>query len=420
MASAQTLPATVGRARLLTILNTAALLISIVGLTLLLHLGTQPNAAAVFVVPFFIFIGLAPARREWLLVFAFSAALAMCYFAGGGGAESGWIARSAEIGAALGCGSLAWMGVDMLWSGGERRVRAQFGFQQALILPAFGFLGGLIMPVFWTHPATTFDLHLYSFDDRLGFQASFWLGRIFARSAWIHDIATLVYLALPVMPAIVAAAGWRQRRELPFDPLISFVVGGALCLPFFQICPGAGPKYAFPAVFPVHAPEAWTLAIHRIAILDAPRNAIPSMHMTWTMLACWCARPLSRKVQIFGGMFLGWTILATLGFGEHYLCDLIVGCAFALFISALVCRLPLSAPRRRQALVFGAVVTMSWLLLLRAGALVAIPRAGAWILALGTVVGSAWFEHRLITATQTRAEAPAFQTAFPTLQLEDA
>jgi len=403
MTSPQSLPAGMRRAPLLSILSTAALLIGIVGLVFLLHLGIHPNADAVFVTPLFIFIGLAPARRDWLLVFAFSAALAVGYLAAGQGVESGWIAHTAEIGAALGCGSLAAMGVMMLWSAGERGVRARSGFQYALILPVFGMLGGLIMPVFWNRPATTFDLHLYSFDDRLGFQASFWLGRIFAQSAWIRDVATLVYLALPVMPAIVAAAAWRQRRSLPFDPLLSFVIGGVLCLPFFQICPGAGPKYAFPAVFPFHAPEAWALVIHRVAIPEAPRNAIPSMHLTWILLACWCARPLSRWIQVIGGMFLAWTVLATLGLGEHYLCDLIVACAFALFLSALACRLPLSEPRRRVALVFGAVVTVGWLLLLRAAALIAIPRAGAWTLAVGTVVGSVWLGHRLIAAAQTRA-----------------
>src|SRR5580692_136124 len=107
MTSPQSLPATMRRAPLLSILSTAALLIGIVGLVFLLHLGTQPNADAVFVTPFVIFIGLAPSRRDWLLVFAFSAALAIGYPAAGGGIESGWIAHAAEIGAALGCGSLA-------------------------------------------------------------------------------------------------------------------------------------------------------------------------------------------------------------------------------------------------------------------------------------------------------------------------
>ena len=353
--------------------------------------------------PFLIFIGLTPTRRDWLTVAAFGAALTVCYVVAGGEIESGWLARVSETGAALGCGSLTWLGVAGLWSVGERANRVQFGFRQALILPMFGLIGALIRPVFFNLPATTFDLHLYSFDGRLGFQASFWLGRIFERSVWIRGTAGLVYLALPVMPAIVAAAGWRQRRRLPFDPLFSFVVAGALCFPVLQICPGTGPKYAFPDSFPFHTPEAWTLVIRRIAVLDAPRNAIPSMHMTWALLACWCARPLSSWVQIFGGIFLGWTVLATLGFGEHYLCDLIVGCAFALFVSALVSRLPLFEPRRVQALVLGAVATVTWLLLLRTGALIAIPRVGAWTLVVGTVVASAWLEHRLVAAN---ADAP--------------
>jgi hypothetical protein len=147
--------------------------------------------------------------------------------------------------------------VIMLWSVGKRGTRARSGFLQALILPVFGLLGGLIMPVFWNRPATTFDLQLYSFDDRLGFQASFWLGRIFAQSAWIQYTAVLVYMALPLMPSIVAAAAWRQRRNLPFDPLVAFVIGGALCLPRVRYRAGFRYSAGCSSPGPFSQPSGW-------------------------------------------------------------------------------------------------------------------------------------------------------------------
>jgi hypothetical protein len=212
----------------------------------------------------------------------------------------------------------------------------------------------------------------------------------------IRDLASLVYFALPLFPALVAAMSWREHRRLPFNPVVAFIAGGVLSFLLYQICPGTAPRMVFQDRFPGDAPAAATLTLARIAVPDTPRNAMPSMHATWVLIAWWCARPLSWRVRIVSAACLVLTLLATLGLGEHYLCDLIVACTFALAICAgCSVRLPLHVPERWQALSFGAFATVAWLLLLRTGTLSSISRPGAWMLTAFTLAGSVWLERRM-------------------------
>src|SRR5581483_10515726 len=102
-----------------------------------------------------------------------------------------------------------------------------------------------------------------------------------------------------------------------------------------------------------------------IAISGA-RNAIPSLHMAWVLLAWWYSRRLSwieRAVALF---FVVFTVFATLGTGEHWLVDLVVAFPFALFIeSACAYSLPWRNGQRLAAICFGLGATLSWFALLR-------------------------------------------------------
>jgi hypothetical protein len=66
--------------------------------------------------------------------------------------------------------------------------------------------------------------------------------------------------------------------------------------------------------------------------------------------------------------FVGFTVLATMGTGEHYFIDLIVAFPFVLFLQAL-CTVSLSwsDSRRLTPFLFGLLATLSWLAILRFG-----------------------------------------------------
>jgi hypothetical protein len=61
---------------------------------------------------------------------------------------------------------------------------------------------------------------------------------------------------------------------------------------------------------------------------------MPSVH-AMALLIFWHSRPWRLAVRIFAGALLLFTVLATLGFGEHYLIDLVVAVPFALTVETI-------------------------------------------------------------------------------------
>ena len=99
-------------------------------------------------------------------------------------------------------------------------------------------------------------------------------------------------------------------------------------------------------------------AFYAIGVTNCPRNAIPSLHMTWPLLLFFSCR---RRIQKIGASVLVLlTILATLGIGQHYLVDLVVAVPFALAIHA-------AFERDWSIAGIGIGLTMVWLLTLRCG-----------------------------------------------------
>jgi hypothetical protein len=91
-----------------------------------------------------------------------------------------------------------------------------------------------------------------------------------------------------------------------------------------------------------------------------PRNAMPSLHMTWALLVLWISRDLGRGHWL-AAIFAFFTAVATLSIGEHYLVDLVVAFPFALAIWNLcIGDVPLSHPKRTLTVAGGACVYLAW------------------------------------------------------------
>jgi hypothetical protein len=111
---------------------------------------------------------------------------------------------------------------------------------------------------------------------------------------------------------------------------------------------------------------------------------MPSLHVGWTFLLFWNIRRRSWWMGLIAATYLTLTSLATLGFGEHYLADLMVAPALALAIQAACTRT--NARFRRLAMASGAIVTMAWLIAFRTGAALRIPEgAPTWSIAIVSI-----------------------------------
>ena len=137
----------------------------------------------------------------------------------------------------------------------------------------------------------------------------------------LYTILHAVYLTLP----IALAAAWLatdRRHEMRTAFLLAAFVGVGL----YFIFPAVGPTYAFP-----HGADA-PFDLVQVAS-TAPRNCMPSLHLSWALIALgystrWPARVLLTVFAVLTG-------LATIGLGEHYVIDLLACVPFCLAVECV-------------------------------------------------------------------------------------
>lgn len=224
----------------------------------------------------------------------------------------------------------------------------------------------------WTakaHPKTL-DLYLLSFDSSLRVHLAFSVGQYYARLPWLHNSALLAYVGVAIPMALVYVGRLIRFREGAFPSALAFLIAGPMGFLFYNLFPACGPLYVFGQAFPFHPPTIAVLS--RLALVPAAfpgaRNAMPSLHLAWTLLAWWYSKGLSWIERLFAFAFLALTVLATLGTGEHWFADLIVAFPYALMIQAICAyHVPWKDPGRKTALILGLGGTLGWIATLRYG-----------------------------------------------------
>ena len=258
----------------------------------------------------------------------------------------------------------------------------------------------------WTskvHPRTL-DLYLLSFDASLGTLLPFDVGRYYAQVAWLHICALIAYIGL-ALPIAMVYAGWLVRiREKALPVMSAFLIVGPAGILLYNCFPACGPRPLFGSAFPFQPVAIADMArlVLEPAAIQGPRNAIPSLHLAWTLLAWWYSRGLSRPERSLAFAFLAFTVVATLGTGEHWFIDLVVAFPYALTIQALCSQGASWTSRgRRSALAAGVLGTAAWLLALRfAPHLFWLSPAVPWTLCAATVGLTCWLQSNMVKATK--------------------
>ena len=199
----------------------------------------------------------------------------------------------------------------------DRKRTELFLVWNLLLIPIEGLIDGVLFVLSYLCP-WKYDLYIYRLDQPFG-QPSFWIGRHVGAHQWSVDLVNLSYNVL--FPFVICTLGvylWRRTYEETMWVVKLFVVNMVAALGFYCIVPVCGPKYAF-ASFPF-LPLA-SVAAQPLAINATP-NGIPSVHMSTALLLFWCLRHW-RLGSVVGGVFVGLTMLATLGTGNHYIFDLV-------------------------------------------------------------------------------------------------
>ena len=301
-----------------------------------------------------------------------------------------------------GMSALALLGAHAIWSRGEERKLLLYGFVPAVLFVASEWSASTLLDITEKLHPKTFDVFLYSFDSSLRVQISFLTGQFLWKFLWVRAAALAIYIALPLPLALVYASQLRRHKEKALTVMLAFLATGPIGVFFYNVLPACGPVHLFGAAFPMYplsTAQAMSLNIVPVLIAGA-RNAIPSLHMTWVLLVWWNSKGLARWVQTIAAVFVGFTVLATLGTGEHYFIDLVVAFPFSLMVQALCSyTMPLREGERRTAFLFGTLVTLVWLALLSfAIKMFWISPLVPWLMVVTTVASSVYFWQRLLNA----------------------
>ncbi len=314
----------------------------------------------------------------------------------------------------LGVSSLLVMAVRAVWSLGEDRKLLVMAFVPAFLFVASEYLASDLLG--WTERAhrKTLDLYLFSFDSSLRAHLSFLMGQAFEKWLWLRIPGKIFYLGLPVPIALIFAGQLVRIRERSLPAMAAFLIAGPLGVVFYNLFPALGPIHIFRGEFPWHAlpiRDVPRLFLEAIAV-PGPRNAMPSLHLAWALLAWWYSAGLSWYERTVAMLFLVFTALATLGTGEHYFVDLVVAYPFALMIVGM-CAYPLSwkDAQRFQPFFFGLLVALAWLTALRyLNRLFWLSPLIPWMLCAATVAATIFFKDRLWRAVEVRARIRNSQT----------
>ena len=268
----------------------------------------------------------------------------------------------------LGIASLGGLSFRVFWREAEERCIAAW-----TLGPAFLFVGSEWMASYlldWTertHPKVL-DLYLYSFDASLHMQFPFVFGRWFAQYQIFGLVSCFIYIGLPIAIGLTYAGCLVRDRKNALSALIALLLAGPVGILFYNLLPALGPAHIFLRGFPwqpLSYAQASRLFLEPVAVAG-PRNAFPSLHAAWAFLVFWYARKLSLGERVIAGVFVLFTLFATLGTGEHYFVDLIVAVPFALMIIAIAEAVPRRALKETALpLMVGLGLTLAWILALR-------------------------------------------------------
>ena len=269
----------------------------------------------------------------------------------------------------LGLSSFAIMVLRSIWTQSRRMFLYAWIPAAAFVMSDY-FASSMLEWTAKAHPKTL-DLYLLSFEGSLRTQLAFVAGQLYARIPTLHNLALIAYMGLAIPITTIYAGRLVRFKEGAFPAMLAFLVTGPIGILFYNLFPASGPHNLFRSNFPFHPfpiADLPRLALAPLA-MPGPRNAMPSLHLAWTLLAWWYSRGLSWMERAIAFAFLVLTAFATMGTGEHFFVDLVVAFPFALLICGL-CTYPVSwkDSRRVAAILVGLGVTLAWLATLRYGA----------------------------------------------------
>jgi hypothetical protein len=352
--------------------------------------------------------------RQRLLLLAAGIALSALYQIGIGRPQ--WWLYAYSFLAGAGLVAAAFFAREAL-RGAHRRFAA-YVLAGLVVYIAFGMVTKTYLIHSSVHSAPALDWSALKLDAAaFGFSPSAWAVRAVPPGSGLRIALAIAYELLPLAMVAVFALELRDPRRLPFGLFRGVLACGFAAALLYALTPVTGPAYALGAAFPDDLGpllERAPVLISTPAGAFAPRNAFPSFHLAWALVALLLAWRFGWIARAGFGAYALAIAAATLALGEHYLVDLVATFpVLAAIVALCIERVSWRAPVRRQALAGGILLYLAWAALLQPGwtqAAVSWPLAlSAWC-ALNAAAG-AWWLRALLGEWQRAGAAPPQEAA---------
>jgi hypothetical protein len=269
-----------------------------------------------------------------------------------------WFVRKApvaELIGAAGIGTTIWVAIESV-----RKEEARDILRPALIFPLFFFVGAVLAyETTWTLPRT-WDAIVYAADAKLPVHA-FHVGRLMAKSKALSSVAHFVYEQVWLFILVAYLLQVRRKTPPATDLLTISVCVSTLGQIGYFLLPLVGPVIAFGREFPAVIPDPATLRMVPVVPPPELRNCMPSIHTAWALVLLWNVRPFGIVARIAGWFVLVFTILSTLGFGYHYVVDLVAAVPFTAAVQIACTEVAAEhRPLRARAVAINAALAISW------------------------------------------------------------
>ena len=316
----------------------------------------------------------------------------------------------------LGLSAFLLLGIRAVWTRGDERHTLLYAFIPALIFAGSDWFASELLAITERLHPQVWDFYLYSFDASLVWQASPALGKLFAEHNWFRLASMIVYVGLAIPIALVYGLNLRKHGRAALPVMYAFLLTGPVGVVFYNLLPAMGPAHVFGRAFPFAVPD-YAQAAHLVPTLVAlpgPRNAIPSLHMGWVLLAWWNSKGINPVARLFVMVFVIFTVFATLGTGEHYLVDLVLAFPFALLLQS-ICKTALAISNRQRwiPLVASLATILVWFALLKYDyRLFWLTPSIPWLFSMVTVSGAIGLHHWLqLPETEAAVAEPSMSGA---------
>ena len=249
-----------------------------------------------------------------------------------------------------------------------------------------------LLKLTWILHPLTLDMHAYLFDLSLGVVFYAYAVGLLDTFPILNEMCTFAYRYLPAGIAMLYGLYIRGGKTLPINVLSAIILSGVFVIAMvYHLVPVSGPLYALGETYAIDLPTvAEALERSLLPVEVSPRNGVPSMHFGFALLMWLISFNYGLIIRAFFSLVMILNVIATIGFGEHYLVDLVISFPYILFIYAL-CRKPLREGDvyRRRAMFYGVGATLAWVFYLRFGVnyFDFIPGL-SWLLALATIYTS--------------------------------